>query len=120
MTTSTAAQKFTAKILKVTAKDLDVVGDPSAPKPYTFNVYEFQNGLIMVKGESTNDWFFSSREEIEPNGMAEVLSVEETGETSIFPIDSLIKSMRGSIREFGCEIPAEFLALVPDFVAEEE
>ena len=97
---------LTAKVLRVNAKELN--GDSE----YSFNVYEFSNGLILVYRETTNDWFFENRDAVEPYGTAVVTSIEETDETEEFTPKSLLKSVQGSISEFGVDsVPAKHCEL---------
>ena len=67
--------KMTAKTTKLlTAKKLEVITEPLNVFPdepdfqSRFYCYEFENGLILVEGETTNDWFFSDRNSIEACG----------------------------------------------------
>ena len=58
-------KQLNAKVLIVTAKELNT---DSKDRHYTFRVLEFENGLILVEGHTTNDWYFEDRSCIEPNG----------------------------------------------------
>jgi hypothetical protein len=90
-----------AKKLIVTAQE---IGDCN-PKysTYQFPVWEFSNGAILVPGETTNDWFFDGRNEIEPNGTAIVAEIEETDETNEFDVEDLKTTIKSSESEFECE-----------------
>lgn len=97
---------LSAKILQVTAKELN------EDSQYSFDVYEFSNGLILVFGETTNDWFFEDREAIEPCGTAVIASIEETDQIKEFTAESLFKSVQGSMGEFGIDsVPAKHCEL---------
>lgn len=99
MNTATT-QKITAKQLVVTARELNV-NEPGECDSYTFYCWELPNGMVWIQSETTNDWFFDSRDEIEPNGLASTESVEETGETKEFLLKDLESGIHGSIREYG-------------------
>ena len=88
-----------AKILIVHAQELNPEGEFEAR--YSFKVYEFPNGAIMVPSDTSHDWFFCSRDEIEPCGTAITESVEDTGETITFSLETLNDAISGSIGEFG-------------------
>jgi hypothetical protein len=87
-----------AKVLEVTARELNV---EEQQEFYTFKAYEFQTGLIMIPSETTNDWFFARRKEIEPCGNAVTEKVEETGKFTEFTAEELKESIEGSASEFG-------------------
>lgn len=89
-------KQFTVKVLEVTAQELDEKGSQ-----YTFEALELENGVILIPGESTNDWFFENRDSIEPSGTATTVSVEDSGETRIWTVKELKTSIEGSISEFG-------------------
>lgn len=97
MNTSTI---FPAKKLIVTAQEINLDGEGQSPT-YQFPVWQFENGAILVEGVTTNDWFFDSQDEIEPNGTAIVIAIEETEETITFDKEELKESVEGSEREFG-------------------
>ena len=82
---------------------------------YDFPVYQFSNGLIMVIGEDTNDWFFEDRGSIEangPHGLAQVTNVEIEAESTIdWSLKDLRKAIRASLGEFG-SIPPKALAML--------
>ena len=98
---------ITAKVLLITNRY-----DDSEGETYSFKAYEFANGAILIPGESTNDWFFDSRDEYEPNGTDVNESIEETGETTTFFTDKLAHSIEGSESEFGYEVGAKVRELV--------
>jgi hypothetical protein len=96
-----------AKILEVTACELN-----GESEPYTFSVMEFENGLIIVPSDTTQDWFFKDRESIEANGNDVVTGVIDTGEVSEWTPESLAISVKGSISEFGeGSVPAKYAEL---------
>jgi hypothetical protein len=87
-----------AEILEVTACELNSY---TSKEFYTFEVYEFENKFIMVPSETTNDWFFASRAEIEPCGNAVVEKIVGTGKFIHFTEEELQESIEGSLAEFG-------------------
>ena len=95
----TTSKQLTAKVLEVACEEL-VQGESSSPR-YTFKAIEFWNGLILVQSDTTNDWFFGSRDEIDACGNAQVTGVVETGETEEWTSEEVLRSIQGSIREFG-------------------
>lgn len=100
---------LTAKVLAVQVKEL---GDGKNSEPYVFEALEFANGLILVEGESTNDWFFDSRSDIKPCGNAQVVDVQEVGRTEQWTSQELLKSVQGSIWEFGeASVPSKHFEL---------
>lgn len=98
----TANKTLTAKILIVCCKNPDrakaICGYDLS---YTFQAYEFSNGLIMIPEEITNDWFFEDRDSIEACGKDLVTSVEETDSSIALSTKSLLESIQGSMRQFG-------------------
>jgi len=100
------------KILEVRAINLNRINEPNPEKyEYTFEVEEFENGLIRVIGETTNDWFFEDADSIEACGNDIVLSIEEIGESNL-KASSLLSSIQGSIKEFGINsVPVKHLEL---------
>lgn len=90
---------FEAKVIEVSVQELSR-GDDSI-FDYTFIAYEFPNGVVMVPGETTNDWFFEDRDSIEPNGNGVVTGVSESGRTVPFSAGELEHSIQCSISEFG-------------------
>ena len=84
--------------LTTLAKKLIVTAQEINGNTYQFPVWEFTtNGAILVPGEQSNDWFFNSRDTIEPLGCA----IEETEETQTFDKERLRESVEGAEREFG-------------------
>lgn len=67
----------------------------------SFEVYKFENGLILVPGENTNDWYFEDCDSVVGCGNDCVESIEETESVSEWTVDELKKSIEGSVREFG-------------------
>jgi hypothetical protein len=101
---------LTAQVLTVTATPLNEEIEENGE--YTFTVHEFSNGLILVPGDTTNDWFFGSRDEIEPCGTDRVIAVEDSGKRKVWTAAELLGSIQGSIREFGVDsVPAKHLQL---------
>ena len=97
--------KIKAKKLYVTAEELN------HPSQYTFDAFEFENGLILVPGDTTSDWFFEDRDSIEGGGSAAVIEIEE-GEEVLWSPGELLASVQGSIREWGVDsVPAKHAEL---------
>ena len=92
-----------AKKLIVTAKALnpELDGNIVDAGEYTFPVWEFENGAILVPCESTNDYFFNSRNEIEANGNDIINSVEETDEEIQWTTEEIKEAITASESEFG-------------------
>jgi len=78
---------------------------------YEFPVYEFEDGLILVIGEDTHDWFFEDRESIEANGCAQVIDVAESSETIDWSLEDLQEAIEGSLSEFW-KVPKKALDLL--------
>ena len=78
---------------------------------YDFPAYQFSNGLIMVIGEDTNDWFFEDRESIQANGYDSIIDVTVTDSVSNWNLKDLRKTIKASLKEFG-SIPAKALAML--------
>ena len=79
------------------AKKLIVTAQEINGNTYRFPVWEFTNGAILVPADVTNNWFFNSRDTIEPLGCA----IEETEETQTFDKERLRESVEGAEHEFG-------------------
>jgi hypothetical protein len=103
---------FSAKVLEVEVEELNL-GDNSQSE-YTFNAYEFtNNGVVMVLGSTTNDYFFIDCDSIEANGNGVVIAVNETDRTVEFTVEQLAESIEGSVGEFGeDEATAKALELI--------
>lgn len=98
-----------AKVLEVSTRTLNADPVESASR---FKVYEFSNGLIMVPGDATHDWFFDDRDSIEACGNDVVVKVEETGATVEFSNQEFFESVEGSQSEFGDDsVPEKYLEL---------
>lgn len=99
-----------AKTLKVNCYDPN---EPASIKrKYSFNCIEFENGLILVSGASSNDWFFANRSCIQANGTDWIESIEETNELTEYTSAALLCSVQGSIQEFGVEsVPSSHFEL---------
>ena len=78
---------------------------------YEFPVYEFQNGLILVVSQDTNDLFYEDRESIKANGYAQVTEIVETETVSGWDLFDLQRAIRASLAEFG-SVPAKALAML--------
>lgn len=64
-------------------------------------IYEFPNGVILVPGETTNDWYFDSKEEYNPGGSSDFdWHFEETDETEDWSVECLNDSILGYESEF--------------------
>ena len=98
---------FTAKKLEITAQELN-----HPDQQYTFVAYEFENGLILVPGDSTPDWFFNNRDEIQPSGNAVVDSIAEAGVEVTFTTEELQESLEAYVKEYDVEPEANLLALL--------
>ena len=104
-------KQLTAKVLEVKTIESGIIADPTRCKG-SFNVLEFENGLILVPGESTNDWFFDDRDSIDACGGDIVTSVEETGETEEWTSEQLLRAIQESVKEFGVDsVPQKHLEL---------
>lgn len=103
---------LTCKILRVTAICPSFLNDPDSEfYQYSFIVKEFENGLILVPGDTTNDWFFENRSLIQANGGDILVSIEDIGEEELSTA-SLLESIQGSIKEFGINsVPVKHLEL---------
>ena len=100
---------ITAKILRVICEETNVEN----PHAYSFDVYEFQNGTILVPSESTSDWFFQNRASIEACGTDNVTEVVETARTKMFSKKQLRAIIAGSQSEYGpSAIPASARELI--------
>jgi len=92
-------KQLSANVLNVVAEEFNY-GEGDNPQ-YDFKALEFENGLILVQSDVTNDWFFSNRNDIDACGNAQVIAVVDTGEVEVWNSDDLLKSIQGSISEFG-------------------
>lgn len=109
-----ANKTLLARTLTVYCRELNRDPGSNYSDRYTFKAYEFiDNGLIMVEGETTNDWFFEDADQIEPNGTAIVTSIEVDENPPVeFTPKRLLESIQGSISEFGIEsVPAKHAEL---------
>lgn len=93
-----------AKVIEITNEDQDT--------EYTFKAYEFDNGVILIPGETSCDWFFDSREEYQPNGTDSLVGVTDTDDTKEFSIEELKEAIRGSESEFSYKVGSKVLELV--------
>jgi hypothetical protein len=69
-------------------------------KNYSYPVYVFKNGLVLVPSDTTHDWFFRSEDEIEGCGDDWFTGVEDTDRTVEFTKKELADSWGNSVREF--------------------
>lgn len=108
----TIAKMLKAKVLTVNCRDDSDTPIGENSQHYSFEVLEFENGLILVPGDTTNDWFFEDREKIQASGLAYVTSVKEKNEMVEISAKALRESIQGSIREFGEKsVPIKHLQL---------
>ena len=104
--------KATKLIVTAQETSFDMEGAPISSL-YDFTVFEFENGLILVPSDSTNDWFFENRDLIEANGCAEVLEVESTDTVIEWDLSDLAESIKGAQSEFGSDrVPSIALDLI--------
>ena len=95
-----SVKELTVKVLEVQSKDL--FEDPEeGPRVCEWEALEFSNGMIVVPCSGTNDLYYDSRQYVEPHGQAEILGIEDTGETRVWTSEELLYSVQGAIREFG-------------------
>lgn len=92
-----------ARIIEITNSDEDT--------EYTFKAYEFTNGVILIPGESTSDWFFDSREDYQPNGTDSIVRINETDDSKQFSVEELTEIIRQSESEFGYSVGDKVKAL---------
>jgi len=85
---------LTARILVVNCVD------PDTNYEYSFRVEEFSNGLILVGGETSNDWFFRCREEIKASGYDLVVGGEDTEDITKWTPKELNEAWGNSVAEF--------------------
>lgn len=79
---------------------------------YTFDGVEYENGVVQIPAENTNDSFYVNSEAVEANGNAQVTTYKR-GEFVEVERDYLIEAIDGSAAEFGVDaVPAEALDLV--------
>jgi len=79
----------------------------------SYPVHEFQNGLILVPYEGTNDGFFKNRMEIQGCGNDSLEFVQDKGEITDYSFDELVNACKGAIQEFGAEcIPCQVFELL--------
>lgn len=71
---------------------------------HRYKIYEFPNGVILVPGETTNDWYFDSREEYKynPGSSSDDFDwyLEETEEIENWSVECLNYSILGYESEF--------------------
>ena len=104
---------LTVKVLEVTAKT-PANSPEESDKFFTFKAFEYPNGVVSVSYETTNDAFFTDRDEIVGCGNDEIESVEETGKTFEMSIASFRESVEASIDEFGrCDATQKAMELIP-------
>ncbi|QBQ73188.1 hypothetical protein kac65v162_gp158 [Nodularia phage vB_NspS-kac65v162] len=75
--------------------------------------WEFENGVILVPGVSTCDWFFDSRDNIEPCGNGIVTGVKETEVEEDYSVELLQEAIENSELEWGYDsVPKEVRDLI--------
>jgi|LakMenEpi03Aug12_release.lakeMendotaPanAssembly.Ray.scaffolds.fasta_scaffold230410_3 hypothetical protein len=97
-----------AQILTITASNIN---DHTEDSSYTFDVFEFENGLIQVPSVTCNDWFFDCRENIECCGNDIVREIVDTGKLIEISVSSLAETIEESQGEFG-SIPQKAYELI--------
>jgi hypothetical protein len=89
-----------SKVLIAIITVYDVESDETK-EHHRYKIYEFPNGVILVPGETTNDWYFDSREEYNPGGSSDFdWYFEETEETEDWSVECLNYSILGYESEF--------------------
>jgi hypothetical protein len=90
-----------SKVLIAIITVYDVESDETK-EHHRYKIYEFPNGVILVPGETTNDWYFDSREEYNPGGSSDDFDwyFEETEETEDWSVECLNHSILGYESEF--------------------
>lgn len=91
------------KAKKLVAKFEPLNVDLGEEDSFFYEVWEFENGLIWVEEEVTNDSFFPSRDAIECNVNACFIGVEETDEVQDIKAIDLTTIFGNSIGEFGID-----------------
>ena len=80
---------------------ITTVVESGETKEHRCKIYEFPNGVILVPGETTNDWYFDSKEEYNPGGSSDSSwHFEETDETEDWSVECLNDSILGYESEF--------------------
>lgn len=104
-----------ARMLKVYTKMLNAHLEEESSVDY-FYAYEFKNGLIMVVGETTNNWFFEDRNSIEACGTEVVDGIEVIEDVFItLSSEELLESALGSKAEFGEDsVPEKYKELIKE------
>jgi hypothetical protein len=92
------AKKLEAQFIR---PDYDYEGEPTEEE-ISYFVYEFENGLILVPSESSYDYFFPSKDEID-GGSDTFVSTKETGKEVNFSKKELNESWGNSVTEFGID-----------------
>lgn len=73
------------------------------PHTYTFDVYVFPSGEALVSGNTDPDDWYSSLDEVEPNGADILTDSEETEESASFSLEEIKESVRSSAASYGKE-----------------
>lgn len=94
---------ISSKVIEITNSDEGV--------EYTFKAFEFENGVVLIPGDTSCDWFFDSREKYQPNGLDKVVEITDTDDTKEFSIDELKEIIKGSESEFDYKAGEKVLAL---------
>ena len=79
------------------------------PHTYTFNVYVFPSGEALVPGNTDADAWYSSLDEVQPNGTDILTDSEETEEVTSFTLEEIKESVRSSKENYGKEAIPESL-----------
>lgn len=70
---------------------------------WTMKGYEFENGVILIPCDTTNDFYYSSRSEVEVNATDYIVDILETDDYDTWTIEQLTESINRSKAEFGEE-----------------
>lgn len=101
---------LTAKVLQVEVEPLNQ--EPTKKGNYTFKALQFENGLILVPGVTTHDWFFENVESIQACGTDRITDVKETGDIDKWTSSTLLSAIQDSVKEFGVDsIPRKHFEL---------
>lgn len=76
---------------------------------YTFDVYVFPGGEALVPGNTNADAWYSSLDEVQPNGTDILTDSEETEDKQSFSLEEIKESVRSSKASYGKEAIPESL-----------
>lgn len=79
------------------------------PHTYTFDVYVFPSGEALVPGNTNADAWYSSLDEVQPNGTDTLTDSEETEDKQSFSLEEIKESVRSSKASYGKEAIPEGL-----------